>query len=108
MAEARPREIRNYLAADGREPFLEWLNALRDANVQGRIRVRINRVQQGNLGDSRSVGEGVFELRFDFGPGYRVYFGEDGNQVILLAGGMKGTQSADIKTAHRRWEDYNA
>jgi putative addiction module killer protein len=65
-------------------------------------------VSQGNLGDCEPVGEGVSELRIDIGPGYRVYFGEDGDDVILLGGGDKSTQAADIKSAKERWRDYNA
>ncbi len=106
--EPRPRRLRTYLSPEGREPFLEWLNALRDIKAQARIRVRLNRVQQGNLGDCHPLGSGVFELRLDFGPGYRLYFGQDGDQVILLGGGDKSTQTADIVKAQERWRDYNA
>ena len=70
--------------------------------------MRLNRVAQGNLGDCEPVGDGVYELKIDFGPGYRVYFGEDGDDVILLGGGAKNTQPSDIKKAKRRWSDYNA
>jgi putative addiction module killer protein len=65
-------------------------------------------VSDGNFGDCRPVGDGVHELRFHLGPGYRIYFGEDGDKVILLGGGEKPTQDADIKTVKRRWSDYNA
>lgn len=106
--EPRPRQLRTYLTADGGEPFLEWLNALKDVKAQARVRVRLNRVQQGNMGDCHALGGGVFKLRLDIGPGYRVYFGEDGNQVILLGGGDKSTQPVDIKKARKRWRDYNA
>jgi putative addiction module killer protein len=70
--------------------------------------VRLNRVMEGNFGDCAAVGEGVYELRFKLGPGYRIYFGEDGDQVILLGGGDKGTQERDIRVAKERWSDYNA
>ncbi len=70
---------------------------------------RLKRVQLGNLGDHRGVGEGVYELRIDFGSGYRVYFGEDGKRlIVLLIGGTKKTQTRDIETAKRYWSDYNA
>jgi putative addiction module killer protein len=70
---------------------------------------RLKRVELGNLGDHHGVGEGVYELRIDFGPGYRVYFGEDGKRlVVLLIGGTKKTQRRDIETAKRYWSDYNA
>lgn len=74
----------------------------------GIIMRRIDRVESGNFGDCRAVGEGVSELRVDEGPGYRVYFGVDGDLVVLLNGGPKKTQSSDIKTAHEYWKDYNA
>jgi putative addiction module killer protein len=80
--------------------FNEWLSGLRDMQARARIAVRIERIAQGNLGDARSVGEGVSELRFDFGPGYRVYFVRRGDVlVILLCGGDKNSQQRDIKRA---------
>jgi putative addiction module killer protein len=75
----------------------------------GKVMARLKRVQLGNLGDHRGVGEGVYELRIDFGSGYRVYFGEDGKRlIVLLIGGTKKTQTRDIETAKRYWSDYNA
>lgn len=80
--------------------FAEWLEALRDAQARTRIQARILRLRHGNFGDVKPVGEGVSELRIDFGPGYRLYCVQRGEQlVILLAGGSKKTQSKDIKTA---------
>jgi putative addiction module killer protein len=76
--------------------------------VLGRVFVRLKRAEQGNFGDHGSVGEGVIELRIDFGPGYRVYFGIDGDEIILLWGGTKKTQDEDIETAKEFWRDYNA
>ena len=85
--------IREYLTADGRNPFREWLNAL-DVAVKARIQARVLRFEMGNLGDHKSVGGGVWESRLFFGPGYRIYFGKDGNSIIvLLIGGDKGSQS---------------
>jgi len=103
-----PREIENYQTEDGKEPFDEWLSGLRDIKGRAVIRVRLDRVGMGNFGDCAPVGDGVLELRVAFGPGYRVYFGEDDNKVILLGGGDKGTQATDIKKARERWGDYNA
>lgn len=84
------------------ETYALWLDALRDIRARARIQVRVERLAAGNAGDAKPVGEGVSELRIDYGPGYRVYFTKRGrNVVILLAGGDKSTQSTDIKTALR-------
>ncbi|HAA31915.1 MAG TPA: addiction module killer protein, partial [Cyanobacteria bacterium UBA8553] len=82
--EAQPREIQNYLTTDGSSPYEEWLDSLRDTRARDRIDNRLRRIQLGNLGDYRLVGEGVFELRIDYGPGYRVYFGQVGTTIVLL------------------------
>ena len=81
---------------------------MRDGTARRAFRIRLNRVAKGNFGDCKPVGDGVLELRFDLGPGYRIYFGEDGDQVILLGGGRKTTQDVDIRAAKRRWSEYNA
>lgn len=84
------------------EIFVRWLDGLRDVRARARVQARIERLAGGNPGDVQSVGEGVSEMRIDYGPGYRVYFKIVGREiVILLAGGDKRTQSADIKTAWR-------
>ena len=84
------------------ETFAQWLDRLRDVRARARVQVRVERLAAGNAGDVEPVGEGVSELRIDYGPGYRVYFKKHGRDVvILLAGGDKRTQSADIKTALR-------
>jgi putative addiction module killer protein len=84
------------------ETFAQWLDGLRDLRARARVQVRVERLAAGNAGDVAPVGEGVSELRIDYGPGYRVYFKKHGREVvILLAGGDKRTQSADIKTALR-------
>ena len=84
------------------ELFANWLDGLRDLRARARVQVRIERLAAGNPGDVQPVGEGVSELRIDYGPGYRVYFKKIGSEVvILLAGGDKRTQAADIKTALR-------
>ena len=102
------RHARNYRNSGGGSPFRDWI-AKRDGTVRSRINVRIRKISEsGSYGDCDPVGEGVYELRFDFGPGYRVYFGIDGSEIILLGGGDKSTQVADIKKAKACWEDYNA
>ncbi|MCB0049831.1 MAG: type II toxin-antitoxin system RelE/ParE family toxin [Caldilinea sp.] len=82
--------------------FVKWLDGLRDIRVRSRVLVRIERLAAGNPGNVKPVGEGVSELRIDYGPGYRVYFVKQGQTVIvLLAGGDKSTQATDIRTALR-------
>jgi putative addiction module killer protein len=84
------------------ETFARWIDTLRDIHARARIQARIERLATGNPGDVRPVGEGVSELRIDYGPGYRVYYTKRGRTVlILLAGGDKRTQATDIKTALR-------
>lgn len=105
--EARPKELRIFVTEEGREPFSEWFDSLNDSKVRAKIRVRLDRVSLGNLGDCHGVGEGVQELRIDYGPGYRVYFGQDGRTVVLLlCGGDKSRQAKDIENAKRYWKDY--
>ena len=84
------------------QTFAQWLDGLRDVRARARVQIRVERLAAGNAGDVEPVGEGVSELRIDYGPGYRVYFKKHEREVvILLAGGDKRTQSADIKTALR-------
>lgn len=105
--EVQPREIRRYITSDGRNPFAEWLSSLRDLNAVVKIEQRLDRVRLGNLGNSKSVGEGVCELKIDFGPGYRVYFGQVGSTIVLiLCGGDKSTQEQDIRKAKEYWKEY--
>ena len=102
-----PYEIDYYSTESGGKPFKEWLEDLRDVQGRARIRVRLDRARLGNLGDNRSVGEGVHEFRIAHGPGYRVYFGLEGNRLILLLlGGDKSTQQKDIARAKEYWRDY--
>ena len=82
------------------EAYARWLDGLRDIRARARMQVRVERLAAGNAGDVRSVGEGVSEMRIDYGPGYRVYYTKRGREVVvLLAGGVKRTQATDIKTA---------
>jgi putative addiction module killer protein len=93
-------EVRRYQAEDGRVPVTEWLARLKDLRARARILVRVDRLKAGNFGDCRALREGVSELRIDYGPGYRVYFGKIGRTVILLlCGGDKDRQAADIDRA---------
>ena len=84
------------------------MDSLRDKVMAARINARLTRVEQGNFGDAKSVGSGVMELRLAFGSGYRVYYGLDGEKlVVLLVGGDKSSQDKDIKLAHEYWSDYS-
>jgi putative addiction module killer protein len=88
------------------ELFAKWIDNLRDLQAKARVLVRIERLASGNAGDVKPVGEGISEMRIDYGPGYRVYFTKRGSElIILLAGGDKGSQSADIKVALRLARD---
>lgn len=102
-------EVEIYLAPNGKAPFSVWLSKLRDAQGRAVIKARINRLRVGNFGDCKPIGGGMSELRIDFGPGYRVYFGQAGKAVIvLLCGGDKGSQPADIRKAKAYWAEYQA
>lgn len=104
---AQKVEILEYVTEDGRNVFRSWLHALKDRAARARIRVRLNRVRLGNMGDCKSVGQGVSELRIDYGPGYRLYFGRSGSTiVILLCAGTKKSQVKDIKLAQEYWAEY--
>ena len=95
-----------YQTADGLEPFTRWRKRLGDKVTIARVDRRLDRVRAGNYGDYKPVADGVFELRLFFGPGYRSYFAEDGDALVLLSGGDKGTQARDIRTAQGYWQDY--
>ena len=99
-------DVREFLEEDGTSPFAEWFATL-DATAAAKIPVVLARIEQGNLSHVKGVGEGVLEYRLDFGPGFRVYFGRDGDVlVILLAGGTKKRQQRDIEAAQARWAAY--
>ena len=100
-------EVRRYRQANGSEPLTDWLKRLPDRQAKARLFARIDRLEGGNFGDCKFLRGGVFELRIDWGPGYRVYFGRDGALlVILLCAGDKRRQSADIERAVQFWNDY--
>lgn len=100
-------DVQKLELSDGRVPFNEWYFALADAKTRAVISSRLTRMRGGNLGDHKAVGGGVFELRIDFGPGFRVYFGRRGRQVVvLLGGGDKRSQPRDIKVAQELWNQY--
>ena len=98
--------IREFLERDGSSPFAKWFAGV-DAAAAAKVTTAVRRLELGNFSNVKGVGAGVFEYKIDFGPGYRVYFGKDGDTlVILLGGGTKKTQDSDIATAHARWQDY--
>jgi putative addiction module killer protein len=103
----QPRKTQQYITPEGNMPFDEWLNSLRDLQAKNRIDQRLDRLSLGNLGDCKSLGDGVCELRIDYGSGYRIYFGQIGLVVILLlCGGDKSTQNRDIRRAKEYWQDF--
>ncbi|VAW15931.1 FIG022160: hypothetical toxin [hydrothermal vent metagenome] len=99
-------KLLEYQTTDGVSPFAKWYNSL-DAVAAAKITVALTRMEQGNLSNAKSVGAGVLEFRINFGAGYRVYFGRDGETIIiLLAGGTKKRQQNDIENAKSHWLDY--
>ncbi len=99
-------EIREYIDGRGRSPFGRWFNGL-DASAAARVRTSLARMEAGNLSNVRGVGGGVLERRINVGPGYRVYFGRDGNTlIVLLGGGTKARQQTDIERARDLWREY--
>lgn len=92
---------------DGKAPFRDWLESIRDISTRDRILKRLDRLRFGNYGDHKSVGEGVWEVRLDFGPGYRVYYAQQSDRIIiLLSGGDKSSQSRDILRAREYWQSF--
>jgi len=100
-------EVRHYVSRAGKDVFDEWLTQLADARAQAKIATRINRLAAGNFGDCKSLRKGLYELRIDWGPGYRVYYAMIGREfVLLLCGGDKRKQAADIERALEHLKDY--
>jgi putative addiction module killer protein len=103
----RSKDVQLYVTEEGKSPVEDWLEGLRDRKARGAIDARIGRLRLGLVGQVREVGEGVHEMKVDVGQGYRVYFGNVSNVVVLLlCGGDKRTQKADIKRAKEFWSDY--
>ena len=99
-------ETRTYVDYEGGSPYAKWFNSL-NAPAAAKVVTALVRMEQGNMSNTKRVGSGVFECRIDFGPGYRVYFGKDGNTlIILLRGGTKKRQQNDIQKARTIWKDY--
>jgi len=100
-------ELCRYQLEDESTPVTEWLGGLRDMRARAQIEVRLRRVSAGNFGDCKPVGDGVSELRVDIGAGYRVYYGKHGQAlIILLCGGDKGSQQADITRSKAYWVNW--
>jgi putative addiction module killer protein len=98
--------VREYVDEDGRSPFREWLRRL-DVPIRARVQARVLRFETGNLGDHKLLGDGVWEARLAFGPGYRLYFGKsEQTLVLLLLGGDKRSQTKDIERAKTCWANY--
>jgi len=107
--EAATRRLEVYVTSAGRIPFLEWLESLKDLRARAIIRTRLDRIRLGDLGDCHPLGGGLHELRIGFGPGYRVYFAPLSREtVLLLRGGPKRSQKADIARARSCWRDYGS
>ena len=100
-------KIELYVTEEGKVPFSEWLQSLKDRKSRAKIRIRLDRVRLGNLGNNKFLGKGVYEFKIDYGPGYRIYYGQSGKEIILLlSGGEKKRQQSDIKQAQQYWADY--
>ena len=99
-------ELREYIDAEGRSPFAKWFNRL-DVGTAAKVATSLVRMQRGNLSNAKGVGGGVLERRINSGPGYRIYFGREGDAlIILLGGGTKRRQERDIETARSLWREY--
>lgn len=106
MKFSKSYSVREYITPEGQSLYRNWIESL-NLTAKARIQARILRFEMGNLGDYKSMGKGIFEARFSFGPGYRLYFGIDkGSVVILLFGGEKSSQQRDIQKAQSFWADY--
>lgn len=102
-------EIHHYISRSGKDVFDDWLSELADTRTEAKIAARINRLTVGNFGDCKALGQGLYELRIDWGPGFRIYYAIIGPScVLLLCGGDKRTQSVDIVKAHEYLTDYKA
>ena len=106
VMETSPKKLIDYETTNGEVPIRNWLDGL-DGTISARIEARLKRVAIGNLGDTKPIGQGVSELRLTFGSGYRIYFGQHEDEIIiLLCGGDKSSQSDDIEMAKSYWLDF--
>jgi putative addiction module killer protein len=106
MQPIKQKQLDIYVTQEGKKPFIDWLDSL-DKIIRYRIKERLDRVSLGNLGDYKFIQDGIFELRVNCGAGYRIYYGNDGDKIVLLlCGGDKSTQKKDIKKALMYWQDY--
>jgi putative addiction module killer protein len=102
-----PIDIFQYETPSGKSPYREWFLSLKDGMVRSRIRARVDRLALGNPGDHKFLGEGIYELRLDFGPGYRIYYAHvKAVVVLLLCGGDKSTQASDVRQAREYLNDF--
>ena len=100
--------VLDYQRKDGKRPFYNWLAGL-DLNARAKVQIAVARIRKGGFSNVKSVGRGVYEYRINFGPGYRIYFGRDGEKVvILLGGGTKKRQTRDVETSKELWKEYKA
>lgn len=107
MIDLRGQILKIYRDESGKEPFIKWLESINDIKIRARIKNRLRRIELGNFGDYKLVGQGIFELRLCFGSGYRIYCGNVGNEIILLlCGGDKSSQVKDIKKAKKYWQNF--
>jgi putative addiction module killer protein len=101
-------DVTEYVTRDGRRPVSEWIDGLKDLKARERIFLRIDRLALGLPGDWKSISGALCELRIDVGPGYRIYLAREGRKWLLLCGGDKSRQQADIRRAHEFWQDHKA
>lgn len=99
-------EIEYYKDPNGIVPFDEWINNLDDIKGRAIVRIRLGRIFRGVFGDCKSIGSGLHELKIQYGPGYRIYFGRLKNKIVILTAGHKGSQKKDIEKARSYWVDY--
>ena len=99
-------EIEYYKAPNGTVPFDKWINNLSDVKGRAIVRIRLGRIFRGLFGDCKSIGTGLYELKVQYGPGYRIYFGRLKNRIVILTAGNKSSQKKDIKIAQAYWADY--
>ncbi len=107
IMDAKINIVKEYITKDGKSPYADWLNGLKDNRTQAKIIMQVDKMEIGLFGDVKPVGDGLSELRIHYGPGYRIYFGKESRQIyLLLCGGDKSTQSKDIKKAKEYWNDH--